>query len=148
MNVDKNGVLLFYAQDQLCDSDPLTSPGMPHPNGISVLWAQNINVNNPVKLYYTTSGDPGNQRFVITWYDTTHDTRHTTRHTRHTVCLSDRTRVRTRRYQVTPFIDPKTNRTFQAKLYENGRMEFQYLTMDLPDPYNQASISTFLRFPS
>ncbi|ELR15933.1 tyrosine kinase, putative [Acanthamoeba castellanii str. Neff] len=25
-------------------------------------------------------------------------------------------------------------------------MEFQYLTMDLPDPYNQASISAFLRF--
>lgn len=112
VNVDKNGVLLFYAQDQLCDSDPLTSPGMPHPNGISVLWAQNINVNNPVKLYYTTSGEAGNRRFVITWY------------------------------QVTPFIDPKTNRTFQAKLYENGRMEFQYLTMDLPDPYNQGAYST------
>lgn len=87
MNVDKNGVLLFYAQDQLCDSDPLTSPGMPHPNGISVLWAQNINVNNPVKLYYTTSGEAGNRRFVITWYHT-HDMTHTTRHDTRCVCLT------------------------------------------------------------
>jgi hypothetical protein len=46
------------------------------------------------------------------------------------------------RFQVTPFIDPKTNRTFQAKLYENGQMEFQYLAMDLPDPYNQVRAAT------
>jgi hypothetical protein len=32
-----------------------------------VLWAQNVNVNNPVKLYFTTVGDPGSREFIITW---------------------------------------------------------------------------------
>lgn len=37
--------------------------------GISVLWAQHINVNNPVRLYYTTTTEADEKVFIITWYE-------------------------------------------------------------------------------
>lgn len=104
--VGNNGLLTFGSGSQVWQNDCIPGAGDPN-NLIAVFWDDlNIGALPPSQrtcVWYQTIGHAPTQRFVVSWIG------------------------------VPSYSDPDSRFTFQAVLYENGRIKTQYRTMQNGD---------------